>query len=153
MLQAQQDGIHGPHTRSRRTLSRPRKDPSMHPWPVMPHRRTRSPKAHQSNHLPFQIPTTTQHCMWTDNNAVLDWLPQHENAFAKIKELITQAPVFPHFYVDKEVTVECDSSYVGLLFSQQGFIIGMIQSEIRRIHYWQSWHFNCGYRNCALSNF
>ena len=33
----------------------------------------------------------------TDTNAVFDWLPQHEDAFAKIKSLITQAPVL-HYY-------------------------------------------------------
>ena len=29
----------------------------------------------------------------TGSQAVSDWLPQHEEAFMKIKELITQAPV------------------------------------------------------------
>ena len=50
----------------------------------------------------------------TDSQAVFDWLPQHEEAFIKIKELITQAPVLRYFDVNKEVTIECDSSDVGL---------------------------------------
>ena len=50
----------------------------------------------------------------TDSQAVFDWLPQHEEAFMKIKELITQAPVLRYFDVNKEVTIECDSSDVGL---------------------------------------
>ena len=50
----------------------------------------------------------------TDSQAVFDWLPQHEEAFIKIKELITEAPVLHYFDVNKEVTIECDSSDVGL---------------------------------------
>ena len=50
----------------------------------------------------------------TDSQAVFDWLSQHEEAFSKIKELITQAPVLRYFDVNKEVTIECDSSDVGL---------------------------------------
>ena len=49
-----------------------------------------------------------------DSQAVFDWLPQHEDAFTKIKELITQAPVLGYFDVSKEVTIDCDSSEVGL---------------------------------------
>ena len=50
----------------------------------------------------------------TDSQGVLDWLPQHEEAFIKIKELITQVPVLRYFDVNKEVTIVCDSSDVGL---------------------------------------
>ena len=50
----------------------------------------------------------------TDSQALFDWLPQHEDAFTKIKELITQAPVLRYFDVSKEVTIDCDSSAVGL---------------------------------------
>ena len=46
----------------------------------------------------------------TGSQAVFDWLSQHEEAFIKIKELITQAPVLRYFDVNKEVTIECDSS-------------------------------------------
>ena len=50
----------------------------------------------------------------TDSNSVFDWLPQQEDAFVSIKELITQAPVLRYFDVSKEVTIECTSSDVGL---------------------------------------
>ena len=58
----------------------------------------------------------------TDNTAVFDWLPQHEEALTTIKKLITQAPLLHHYDVDKEVTLECDSSDVGLgaVLSQDG---------------------------------
>ena len=58
----------------------------------------------------------------TDKTAVFDWLPQHEEALTTIKNLITQAPVLHHYDVDKEVTLECDSSDVGLgaVLSQDG---------------------------------
>ena len=49
-----------------------------------------------------------------DSNSVFDWLPQHEDAFVSIKELITQTPVLRYFDVSEEVTIECDSSDVGL---------------------------------------
>ena len=49
-----------------------------------------------------------------ESNSVIDWLPQHEDAFVSIKELITQAPVLRYFDVSKEVTIKCDSSEVGL---------------------------------------
>ena len=50
----------------------------------------------------------------TYSQAVFDWLLQHEDAFIKIEELITQAPVSRCFDVRKEVTIECASSEVGL---------------------------------------
>ena len=50
----------------------------------------------------------------TDSNSAFGWLPQHEDAFVSIKELITQAPVLRYFDVSKEVTIECDGSDVGL---------------------------------------
>ena len=48
-----------------------------------------------------------------DKDSVFDWLPQYETAFSRIKELITQAPDL-QYYVNKEVSLECDSSEVGL---------------------------------------
>ena len=45
----------------------------------------------------------------SDSNSVFDCLPQHEDAFCKVKELITKAPVLCYFDVNKEV-----SSGVGL---------------------------------------
>ena len=54
---------------------------------------------------------------------MFDWLPQHEGALVKIKELITQTPVMRYFDVNKEVTIECDSSDVGLgaVLTQDGY--------------------------------
>ena len=49
-----------------------------------------------------------------DKDSVFDWLPQHEMAFSRIKERITQAPVLQYNDVNKEVSLECDSSEVGL---------------------------------------
>ena len=48
-----------------------------------------------------------------DKDSVFDWLPQHETAFSRIKEIITQAPV-QYYDVNKEVSLERDSSEVGL---------------------------------------
>ena len=49
-----------------------------------------------------------------DKDSVFDWFPQHETAFSRIKELITQAPVLQYYDVNKEVSLEWDSSEVGL---------------------------------------
>ena len=49
-----------------------------------------------------------------DKDSVFDWLPQHEMAFSRTKELITQAPVLQYYDVNKEVSLECNSSEVGL---------------------------------------
>ena len=61
-------------------------------------------------------------CCLAGGQAIFDWLPQHEEAFTKIKELITQAPVLRFFDVNKEVTIECDSSDVslGAVLTQDG---------------------------------
>ena len=40
-----------------------------------------------------------------ESSSVIDWLPQHEDAFVSIKELITQAPVLRYFDVSKEVII------------------------------------------------
>ena len=49
-----------------------------------------------------------------DKDSVFDWLPPHETTFSRMKELITQAPVLQYYDVNKEVSLECDSSEVGL---------------------------------------
>ena len=49
-----------------------------------------------------------------DKDSVFDWLSQHKTAFSGIKELITQAPVLQYYDVNKEVSLECISSEVGL---------------------------------------
>jgi len=60
-------------------------------------------------------------CRLTDSQAIFDWLPQHEEAFIKIKELITQTPVLCYFDVNKEVTIVCDS--LGAVLTQDGCLI------------------------------
>ena len=68
----------------------------------------------------------------TDSNSVFDWLPQHEHPFARIKELITQAPVLHYFDINKEVTIECDSSDVGLgaVLTQDGYPVAYASSAV-----------------------
>ena len=48
-----------------------------------------------------------------EKDSVFDCLPQHETAFNGIKE-ITQVLVLQYYDVNKEVSLECDSSEVGL---------------------------------------
>ncbi len=50
------------------------------------------------------------------------WDTQHENAFMALKGLMSVAPVLGYYDVHKEVTIESDSSNVGLgtLISQEG---------------------------------
>ena len=50
----------------------------------------------------------------TDQDSEFDWMPHYDEALTTIKHMISEAPVL-HFYdVNKEVTLECDSSEVGL---------------------------------------
>ena len=49
-----------------------------------------------------------------DKESVFDWLPKHETAFTQIKQLITKASILHYYDVGKEVSLECDSSEVGL---------------------------------------
>ena len=58
----------------------------------------------------------------TDKDVMFDWMPQHDKALDTIKQLITQAPVLQFFDVKKEVSIECDSSDVGLgaVLTQEG---------------------------------
>ena len=58
----------------------------------------------------------------TDKDSTFDWLPQHEHALAGIKALITKAPILRYYDVNKEVTIESDSSDVGLgaVITQEG---------------------------------
>ena len=58
----------------------------------------------------------------TDKEAVFDWLPQHETAFKAIQDMITQAPVLHYYDVNDDVTIECDSSEVGMgaVITQKG---------------------------------
>ena len=42
------------------------------------------------------------------------WLHQHQQAFDKVKRVITQIPVLQYYDVQKEVTLQCDASQDGL---------------------------------------
>ena len=50
----------------------------------------------------------------TDKEAMFDWLPHHEEAYTRIKQLLTEAPILKFYDPTKAVVVECDSSEVGL---------------------------------------
>ncbi len=50
----------------------------------------------------------------TDKDAEFDWVESHEKAFQSIKRMLVEAPVLKYFDADKEVTIESDSSEVGL---------------------------------------
>ena len=58
----------------------------------------------------------------TDKDSEFDWLPQHEEALQQIKKLISVAPVLRYYDVNLPVTLESDSSDVGLgaVITQQG---------------------------------
>lgn len=58
----------------------------------------------------------------TDKNSEFDWLPQHEEAFLRIKELISATPILRYYDVNLPVTLESDSSDVGLgaVITQEG---------------------------------
>ena len=61
--------------------------------------------------------------------------PNREDAFAKIKSLITQAPILHYYDVDKDVTIECDSSDVGLgaVLTQDGHPIAYTSQALTRV--------------------
>ena len=58
----------------------------------------------------------------TDKDSEFDWLPQHDEALKQIKKLISSAPVLRYYDVNLPVTLESDSSEVGLgaVITQQG---------------------------------
>ena len=58
----------------------------------------------------------------TDKDAEFNWMTQHDVALLNIKKLITQAPILKFCDVNQDVTIECDSSDVGLgaVLSQEG---------------------------------
>lgn len=45
------------------------------------------------------------------------WMPKHEEALNKLKNLISKAPVLVHFDDSKPITLQCDSSKDGMGFS------------------------------------
>ena len=69
-----------------------------------------------------------------DKEAAFDWLPQHEAAFTQIKQLITEAPVLHYYDGSKEVTLECDSSDVGLgaVLTQEGHPVAYASRALTR---------------------
>ena len=42
------------------------------------------------------------------------WQHEHEAAFEKVKELVTEAPLLKYYSPGKELTVQCDASEKGL---------------------------------------
>lgn len=50
----------------------------------------------------------------TDKDVHFTWMMQHEEALYKIKLLVTQASVLHYYDVNKDVTIECNSSSVGV---------------------------------------
>ena len=50
----------------------------------------------------------------TDKDVEFDWMQQHDEAFEKLKSLLSSAPILKFYDVNKDVTIECDSSDVGL---------------------------------------
>ena len=80
----------------------------------MPHRRPRCSESPRSHKLPKLSTVCEPLQRLQDKDSVFDWLPQHETAFSRMKELITHAPVLQYYDVNKEVSLECDSSEVGL---------------------------------------
>ena len=58
----------------------------------------------------------------TDKKAEFDWLPHHDQALNRIKDLVTAAPVLQFYDTTKEAVIECDSSEVGLgaVLTQEG---------------------------------
>ena len=50
----------------------------------------------------------------TDRDSIWDWQSSQENAFQKIKQLVTDAPILRYYDVTDPVTLQCDSSDFGL---------------------------------------
>ena len=50
----------------------------------------------------------------TCNNTPWTWGPEQENAFTKVKYLISNAPILRHYDPDEDLIVQCDASQDGL---------------------------------------
>ena len=50
----------------------------------------------------------------TDKDVEWAWLPQHDAAICKIKDLTTRHPVLRYYDLNEEVTLQCDASETGL---------------------------------------
>ena len=70
-----------------------------------------------------------------DKDSVFDWLPQHEMAFSRMKELVTQAPVVQYYDVNKEVSLKCNSSEVclGAVIKQGGHPIAYASRALTKM--------------------
>ena len=50
----------------------------------------------------------------TDKDTHFEWLHHHEEAWTKLKDLITRAPLLKYYDVKEEATIQCDASEYGL---------------------------------------
>ena len=68
----------------------------------------------------------------TDKDVKFQWLPEHDKVLDTLKQLITEAPVLEYYDVDKEVTIECDSSDVGLgaVLTQDGKLVHCVSRAL-----------------------
>ena len=46
----------------------------------------------------------------THKEALWQWQPEHDSAFEKVREPVTQAPLLKYYNPDEELTVQCDAS-------------------------------------------
>ena len=65
---------------------------------------------------------------------MFDWLSQHETAFTQIKQLITKARILHYYDIGKEVSLEWDSSEVGLkaVLTQKGHPIAYASRAVTK---------------------
>ena len=70
------------------------------------------------NYLGKFLPHLSQDCealrQLDRNDVEWSWLSNHQLAFEKIKETLTQAPVLRYYDPNLEVTIQCDASQDGL---------------------------------------
>ena len=70
------------------------------------------------NYLSKFLPQLSEVCeplrTLTSKGVLWCWLDNHDEAFKKIKELVSQAPVLPYYDPDKELVLQCDASDKGL---------------------------------------
>lgn len=61
----------------------------------------------------------------THKEAVWQWKHEHDTAFEKIKELVTQIPLLKYYNPDEELTVQCDASdkELGAALMQNGQLV------------------------------
>lgn len=64
--------------------------------------------------VPHLSETIEPLCRLTTKDAVWTWQSQQEDAFQKVANQITNQPVLKYYDVNKELTMQCDASDVGL---------------------------------------